>query len=107
MIGSFSDEYIVLVDNTYVSSFAFNLSKVELGSQLYPDEDDYADLMVGNLKKFVAEQRYLATRDGQSMQWVLEYLMEYNGRNRALDTRMSYGRKWVTTALRWRRIVRG
>ena len=87
LVGSASNEYIVLADNTYVGSFAYNLAKIQLGAGLFPDDDDYVDLMVGNLKKFIAEQQYFVAGDRQSMQWVMEYMIEYNARNRALDTR--------------------
>lgn len=87
LIGSSSDDFILLVDNTYVSGFAFNLAKIALAAQLFPDADDYADLTRGNLKKFIAEQQYLVARNGQSMRWIIEYLIEYAGRNRRLDQR--------------------
>lgn len=86
-VGSTSKEFVTIVDNTYISSFAFNLTKIELGAQLFSDADDYVDLMVANCQKFLAEQSYLINRDGQSMQWIIEYLIDVNERNRALHNR--------------------
>ncbi len=88
MIGSHSSDMILLVDNTYVGSFAFNAVKIEIASQLLPGEENYQELLTGNLKKFVAEQIWLHHKSTNSARFIIEYLYEFNGRNRELDRKL-------------------
>lgn len=82
--GLVNRDMAVIADNNYISSLAYNLSLIFIARAIEPDTLDYDDILVGNFKRYFAEQRYSLIQDADSIRYMIEYLYEYDHLNRDL-----------------------
>lgn len=75
------DGLALIADNSFLGSVVYNLFLTELGRQIAPDLLDYDQLLVGNLKLYLAEAHLAQDPKGIGRPLFLEYLIDFDAKN--------------------------